>query len=66
MYANIKVPPDKKMETALNILFHCISEYPVVARMFIDGMFEVALPYLIAEERLKEVTEWMEEADKDQ
>ena len=66
MYAKIKVPPDKKMEAALDILFYCISKYPVLARMFIDGMFEVALPYLAAEERLKEVTALMEKSDKDQ
>lgn len=57
MYAKIKVPPDEKMKIALKILFYCITEYPPVARMFIDGMFDVALPYLAAEKRLKEVKE---------
>jgi hypothetical protein len=66
MYADIEVPPDKKMDTALKIHSHCISKHPALARMFIDGMFEVALPYLIAEERLKEVLERIEKADKDQ
>lgn len=62
-YANINVSPEEKMDAALDILFRAISEHPPVARMFIDGMFEYALPYLVAEEKLAEINKTMERLD---
>ncbi|MCP5107445.1 MAG: hypothetical protein GY950_28920, partial [bacterium] len=63
-YAQIDVTPEEKMDAALQILSYCNTHYPDVARMFIDGMFELALPYIEAEENLKKAEEMVTENQK--
>lgn len=64
MYRKVNIPTENKRETALNVLFECIDNHPGVAKMFIDGMLDIVIPYLAAEARLKEINEAMAKTGK--
>jgi hypothetical protein len=53
LYEEIGFSPKERKETAIQIFHYCVDNYPLLERMFIDGMFDFALPYLEAEENLQ-------------